>query len=181
MCTPHPAAVERGTGPPIRVLLPLVLLAIAAAAVPGSAAGAYRVVLVVPVNTTVLDSPSISQPQIPLTKVECGGVVAVVYGPGYGRPTFIVVYAEEGVDWRSRLPDCIPSLESCLATVGAYKAIRVFEELASTAHGATVHSMNGAQLCLVSRPPLVLEALLFFLGAVLLALRLYRMRRRSND
>ncbi len=164
--------------PPIR-LLPLLagLLALQALA---ANASLYHLVAVVPVNTTSLDVAAVSQPLLPLTKVECGGgVVAVVYGPGYGKPVAVAVYAVNGTDWRRALPACIPRLEPCLAAAGAYGAVKRLEELVARSPPSVTGSKPGIP-CSIPRPTGLLMAAALAAGASVLLLRLYRRRGRGS-
>ena len=118
------------------VLLASVLLAVhlASAATP---------VIAVAVNSTNVSLSEASSVLTPLTKIDCGDAVAVVYGPEQGRPVAVIIYAM-GDGWRSDLQRCVNGLEACLASAGAEAAARELqryaERLASSGHRVEVQA-----------------------------------------
>lgn len=88
-------------------------------------------VIAVPVNSTNVSLSEASSVLTPLTKIDCGDALAVVYGPEHGRPVAIIIYAL-GDGWRSDLQRCINGLEACLASAGAEAAVRELQRYAES-------------------------------------------------
>ncbi len=97
------------------------LLTLLAAWVSTVEAGGLRPVAALPVNATLgLGLGEVSEPLMPLAKIDCRDSLAVVYGLPGGRPVVAVIYSKS---YSSGAPaaveECVARLEACLVTLGA--------------------------------------------------------------
>ena len=164
------------------VILPA--LALLSAIAIGYSEESYTPIISVLINSTKISPAIIAEPLTPLTKVDCGKAVAIVYGYESGKPLLVVIYGEEGIYHKRVLADalsCPKRLLPCLSAAGLSYVAKELEQKVLSLNKTSLHTNATGEAAMPTRHNSYDELLLIGLGLVtgLLVARLKAPRYRG--
>ena len=129
----------------------------------------YKPITSVLINSTKINPAIINEPLTPLTKVDCGKAVAIVYGYESGKPLLVVIYGEEGIYHKQVLADalsCPKRLLPCLSAAGLSYVAKELEQKVLSLNNTPVFTNATRESTMPTRHSGYDELLLVGLGLI---------------
>ena len=146
--------------------------------------GLYMPITSVLINSTKISPVAIDEPLTPLTRVDCGKAVAIVYGYETGKPLLVIIYGEKSIYDKHVLVDalsCPKRLLPCLSAAGLSYVAKELERKVLSLNNASVPTNATEETTILTRHSGYDELLLVGLGlAIGFALALLVARLKAS-